>query len=181
MKLLIKGLFAIALCCIAMCLNFCGTPKKRTVSPGFVTIEDKTFKLDGKDFYPMVLNYGVDLAYTNNVFWTCPSNTGFGNQTIKHNKESAKQKLKADMQMIKDLGFNAVRLVGVVEYELKDGAIKKHADADKDTVVILDGETMEKYLNGLDEMFKVLDEIGIKAIVLTKKMPDENAVVDKHL
>jgi hypothetical protein len=181
MKLLFKDLFAISLCCLAICLNFCSTPEKRTVSPGFVTIEDKTFKLDGKDFYPMVLNYGLDLGYTNNVFWTCPSNTGFGDQKIKHNKESAKQKFRADMQMVKDLGFNAVRLVGIAEYELKDGAIKKNADSGKDTVVILEGETSEKYFNGLDEMFKVLDEVGIKAIVLTKKMPDENAVVDKHL
>jgi hypothetical protein len=172
--------FASALCLAVLTLSRC-KDKEKTAAPGFVTLDDKTFKLNGENFYPMVLNYGVDLAYENKGFWISPSNTGFENQKREYKKESAALKFKADMQMIKDLGFNAVRLVGIAEYELKDGVVKKNADSGKDTVVVLEGETATKYLDGLDAMFKIMNEIGMKAIVLTKKMPDENAVADKHL
>src|ERR1700758_792132 len=181
LNLLRKIFFSTFFLCLTTLLLTCCSSGKKSENSDFVTLDGKTFKLNGEDFYPMVLNYGVDVEIGNNLCWASPSNTGFGNETRDHNKEKANLKFKADMQMIKDLGFNTVRLVGIAEYELKDNAIKKNVDSGKDTLVILEGETLEKYMNGMAEMFKILDEIGLKAIVLTKKMPDANPIVDEHL
>jgi hypothetical protein len=79
------------------------------------------------------------------------------------------------------LGFNAIRLYGIAEYQLKDNIISKYADIGKDTVLVLEGENLTKYMNALADVFKILDEIGLRAIVLTKKTPDANTAVDTHL
>jgi hypothetical protein len=178
----LKSYFCTVFTCLSVFfLSSCSTPEEKPKNPEFVSLEGKVFKLNGKEFYPMVLNYGVDLEVGNGIFWASPSNTGFGNEVRDHKKETANLRFKADMQMIKDLGFNSVRLVGIAEYELKDNKIKKNADCGKDTAVYLEGETLEKYMNGMAEMFKILNEVGLKAIVLTKKMPDVTPVVDEHL
>ena len=178
----LKKTFAVSIlfCLVAMCFTFC-SPDVKTKNSEFVSLEGKVFKLNGKDFYPMVLNYGAELMMGNGEFWAKPANTGFDDKNTKYTKESALLKFKADMQMIKDLGFNAIRLVGISEYKLADNKITKFADAGKDTVVVLEGATLDKYMSALADAFKILNEIGLKAIVLIKKEPDVNSVVDEHL
>lgn len=177
-----KKLLKMALAGLLMSLlGSCGS-KKAIKNPNFVSLDGKTFKLNGKDFYPMILNYGVDLMVGKGIFWVSPSNTGFKEEiTPVYSKESNLLRFKADMQMIKDMGFNCVRLVGITEYELKDNSIKKNADCGKDTIVILAGTVADKYFDGLAEMFKILNDVGLKAIMLTKKMPDVNPLVEDHL
>jgi hypothetical protein len=149
--------------------------------PGFVYIDEKTFKLDEKDFYPMILNYGAELMMGNHTMWVKPSNTGFDDKNMKYTKESALLKLKADLQMIKDLGFNTVRLYGIAEYKVDHNAITKFADAGRDTMIVLEGEILGKYFQALGDMFKVFDEVGLKAIILTKKEPDINELTDTYV
>ncbi len=175
-KLAIYNLF---ICLSILCFASChpDIPHK----PGFVYMDGKTFKLDRKDFYPMILNYGIELMAGNNSLWVRPSNTGLDEKKLKYTKESALLKLRADLQMIKDLGFNAVRLYGITEYKVKDNAIIKFADAGKDTTLVLAGEVLEKYYQALGDLFKALDEVGLKAIVLTKKEPDKNELCDTYV
>ncbi|MGZ3864930.1 MAG: hypothetical protein ACXVOH_00560 [Bacteroidia bacterium] len=179
-----KNLLNIALACmlITLFLGSCGS-KKTAKNPDFVSLDGKTFKLKGKDFYPMILNYSIDLLIRNNNFWVSPSNTGFKEAVINPPaKETDMKRLKADFQMIKDMGFNTVRLVNITEYEIKNNALTKYADCGgKDTVVVLEGVIRDRYFDILGEIFKTLNEVGLKAIMLTKKMPDVNPLVDDHL
>jgi hypothetical protein len=144
-------------------------------------MDEKTFKLDDKDFYPMILNYGTELMMGNHTMWIRPSNTGFDDKKLIYTKELALLRLKADLQMIKDLGFNAVRLYGIAEYKVDHNAITKFVDVGRDTTVVLEGEILEKYFQALGDMFKVFDEVGLKSIVLTKKEPDINALTDTYV
>src|ERR1035437_11188909 len=153
------------ICLSAFNLTFCSNAAS-IHKPDFVYIENKTFKLNGKDFYPMVLNYGAELMMKNSSLWVRPAMTGYEDKHIQQTKESALLKFKSDMQMIKDLGFNAIRLYGIAEYQLKDNIISKYADIGKDTVLVLEGENLTKYMNALADVFKILDEIGLRAIVL---------------
>ena len=172
--------YSLVICFLSLLLSQCSNPITKP-KEGFVYMEDKTFKLNGKDFYPMILNYGTELMMGNNMLWAKPSNTGYEDRNAKYTKEAARLKLKADLQMIKDLGFNTVRLYGIAEYKIKDNVISKFADIGRDTIFTVEGENLEKYLTALTDVFKILDEVGLKAIVLTKKIPDENAVADTHL
>ena len=161
-------------------LSFTFCSNESSYKEGFVYMEGKDFKLDGKDFYPMILNYGTELIMDKFAFWIKP-NTGYDDKDIQHTKESALHKLKADMQFIKDLGFNAVRLYGIGEYILKDNGIYKHADNKKDTIVSMEGDNMERFLTALDEVVAILDEVGLKTVFLTKKQPDSNPAADSYL
>ncbi|HWY37566.1 MAG TPA: hypothetical protein VNY73_03335, partial [Bacteroidia bacterium] len=134
---------------LAAFLGSCGS-KKDVHKADFVYLEDKIFKLNGKDFYPMILNYGAELMMDNKNLWVSP-NTGYGDKDIQHNEELGLLKFKADMQMIKDLGFNTVRICGIGEYNNKDGVISKYADIGRDTIIILSGNTLEKYFHALSE------------------------------
>ena len=170
-------------CFILVLLLISCSAKNETKNHGFISIEGKTFKLKGKDFYPMILNYGVDLMAANNTMWISPMNTGFKNSHVPpHAKTSDLLRFKADMQMILDLGFNTVRLYAIGEYKVKDNVICKAADTgSKDTMLVLNGESMEKYLTALTDMLKICNEVGMKAIILTKKNPDTNELTDAHL
>lgn len=171
--------FLLAMCVIILGFTLCNG-KSREHKKDFVYMEGKTFKLNGEDYFPMILNYGVELMMDNSGMWV-RANTGYGDNDIQRTKGSGLSKFKADMQMIKDLGFNSVRLCGIGEYICKDSTITKYADIGKDTVIILKGEVRKKYFQALDDMFKVLDEIGLKAIILTKKIPDINKAADEYL
>ncbi len=173
-------IYILFICLSAFYLTSCSNDVS-THKPDFVYMEGKKFKLNGNDFYPMVLNYGAELMVGSGNLWIRPANTGYGDKDIKFTKEASLLNLKSDMQIIKDMGFNAIRLYGIVEYQIKDDVISKYADSGKDTFVVLKGEYLEKYLQALADMFKVMDEVGIRAIVLTKKYPDKNPASDQYL
>ena len=146
----------------------------------FIRLEGKQFKRNGNNFYPLILNYGTDLFMKDSVLWVRPT-TGYNDTDIIRTRESALHKLKADMLMIKDMGFNTVRIYGIGEYQLKDNLIRKYADNVKDSLLILDGLMLERYFKALADMFQVMDEVDMKVILLTKKQPDFNEAADTHL
>jgi hypothetical protein len=162
----------------ALCLTLCSN-EAAPVKPGFVYMEGKTFMLDGKPMYPMVVNYVLEMGCRNERLWIVP-NGDYGDR-VAVSRDSSLYYFKADMQMIKDLGFNAVRLTGIGEYKIQDSLITKFADMEKDTVIVLQGKMLENYFAALDDMFKILDEIGIKAIMLAKKQPDPSPAADQHI
>lgn len=81
----------------------------------FVHLENSGFKLNGQNYYPMVLNYGVLIRKNSqNEYWVTPSHCyGNTNEFECHNKADCLDELKAHFQMVKDMGFNAIRLCGI--------------------------------------------------------------------
>jgi hypothetical protein len=85
---------------------------------GFVSI-DKTnnnFKLNGSNFYPLVLNYNMEVRKNSqNHYWITPS-VCYGNYNGQNDIYDCNDSLdclneiQAQFQMIRDMGFNAVRL-----------------------------------------------------------------------
>lgn len=159
-------------------ITACHDAKK--AESGFVYMEGKDFKLGGKDFYPMILNYVTTLKGNDNELWVSPS-IDYNDKT-PYTKKDGELRFKADMQMIKDLGFNAVRLVGVGEYEFENNEVGKGARITDTTVkhINFEGPDCEKYFDALANMFKTLDEVGLKAIVLVNSFPDENAASENY-
>ena len=89
---------------------------------GFVSIEDKKFKLNGKDFYPVAVNYIAGL-YMNDAgkMWPGPG-TSYNADSLRpiFTEDSCIKILRADMELIKQMGFNTVRIVGIGEEVLDD-------------------------------------------------------------
>jgi len=86
------------------------------------------------------------------------------------------------MQMIKDLGFNTVRLVGIAEYIFEKNVPGKWANTSDKTnkFIAFKGPSGEKYFAALDDMFKILNDVGLKAILLVNSFPDENGVSENY-
>src|SRR5438552_4141125 len=82
----------------------------------FVTISNNKFQLNNKDFFPLVLNYTAQLKSDGSEIWPSPSIDYYTDSTKESmTRDSSLRDLRADMQLIKQMGFNAVRIVGIGE------------------------------------------------------------------
>lgn len=146
----------------------------------FVSLsEDNTFKLNNEDFYPVAINYCVSLQSDGNSYWARPHGMYNVNNSIDvSTKQACLKQFKEDMELIKKMGFNAIRICKVGE-ELVD---KKNNDEltmlyqnsdDKTGTFILSGNEKNYglYFNALDEMFGIIDQAGLKVIFLLRMVP----------
>src|SRR6185437_2454227 len=154
------AIYTFSICLLALFFSSCNDTKK--AESGFVYIEGKDFKLNGKDFYPIILNYNAILKADSTDLWISP-NLAYEDKD-PYTKKAGNLRFKADMQMIKDLGFNTIRLVGVGEYKIENNIAEKWANtSDSSTKFVqFNGKSYEKYFDALSDMFKTLDEVGLK-------------------
>jgi len=91
---------------------------------GYVTLRGKQFyDQDGKAFYPMVLNYEVNLAHINNGtnpsdFLVAPSCSYGTTNDYENNSLGGAARMLIDFKKIKSMGFNSIRLVGIYPNKL---------------------------------------------------------------
>lgn len=169
-----------AICGLFLSFTSCiNDNSSKPASSGFVTIKDKTFKLDGKDFYPMILNYGVNMNYGNGEMWACPA-FDYMDPKLEHTKEAGLKQFKADMQMIKDLGFNCVRLGLDYQVNADKISIWSHMGNSKDSSITLTDETYKIYFKAVSEIWKIFNAVGLKAVVLMRKNPEIDPISTKH-
>jgi hypothetical protein len=149
----------------------------------YVSIENKRFSLNGKYFYPIAVNYVATLLTDGNNYWASTSwdyyTTGAVQPIIK---DSSLLRLKADMQLIKQMGFNTVRIVGIGEESVNNNEISVRAVGNNfiKNVILKDDESYKKYFDALEEMLKIVDKEGLKVILLLRiNKPD--AFIEKHL
>ncbi len=92
-------------------------------------------------------------------------------------KDSSLMLLKADMDLVKEMGFNSVRLVGIdplindkVTGEL---SIKPSIGNQKDTILELSKEeNYTNYLNAIAQLLDVVNKAGLKAVFLCPVFPE---------
>ncbi|HTA63622.1 MAG TPA: cellulase family glycosylhydrolase [Bacteroidia bacterium] len=172
------AVYSFSICLLVLGFMFCSNSKK--AKHGFVYLEGNDFKLNGNDFYPVVLNYSSDLKADSNNLWVSP-NIGYEDKD-EYNKKAGNLRFRADMQMIKDLGFNAVRMAGITEYTFENNIIGKwsHTNDKTNKFIPFSGPSGEKYFEALADMFKILDDVGLKAILLVNSFPDGNTESEKY-
>jgi len=153
---------------------------------GYVSIKENKFHLNGKMFYPIAINYITSTQVDKNNLWISPY-WGYtpDSKPPCTTKDSSLLQLKADMELIKEMGFNTVRIVGAGEESIneKTGALSVYAKMGnkKDTSISLSSdESYEKYLNALDVLFDAANHAGLKVIFLIKLAPGLEAT-ENHL
>ena len=141
----------------------CNNPKK-VDKTGFVELVNNKFEIEGKVFFPMVLNYKVSLINKNNQMWPAPF-TGYYNSIVENNldKDSCLILLKSDFQTIKDMGFNSIRVVGIGEELCK-----------------IDDKDSDKYLNAIKDMYSIAKEVDLKVIFLLPMWPKQPELYEKY-
>ena len=153
---------------------------------GFVSIKDQKFYLNGKPFFPLAVNYRVALQTDGQQLWPS-AYKGYdeGNRYRFTNKDPSLEELKNDFQLIADMGFNSIRIVGVGEqYSVTKNSdelyIKADKGNDKDTMFLFNSqEIYSLYYNALNDMLLAANQAGLR-VVLLARLFHEVPATEKH-
>lgn len=153
----------------------------------FVILKDNKFFHNDEVFFPVALNYIVALNIDGSKLWVSPSHDYVDVESDSYsNRDSALKHLQADMDLIKQSGFNTVRVVGIGEMKVHDyqtGELKFPArtpDGKEEFLYLMKNNNQQRYFEALEELFKIAEKSGLKIIFLNKMLPDVNTT-EKHL
>lgn len=144
-----------------------------------VKLVDGKFELDNKPFYPVALNYIISVQSNQQNFWAASCKDY--QQGAKYNfsdKQSAHAQLRAEMGLIKELGFNTVRLVGIGEAIVNDNknnqlAFRAFNENSQGALITFENDTLyNNYFNAINELLSIIEEVKLKAIILVKISPE---------
>lgn len=168
--LLVFILFSIAGMIYLQVKNDMHSPRQNSA---FASIVDNKIHLNGIEFYPIALNYMAAIQSDKNLIWASPYRQYFPREAVFQydSKDSCLLQLKADMELIKEMGFNTVRLVvfGEERINKKTGEISiySYIGNENDTLFLLsDDVSYERYLRGFSELISIVSNAGLKAIPL---------------
>jgi hypothetical protein len=152
----------------------------------FISIKDNKFKLNGKDFYPVAVNYLVTLHADGHELWAAPA-TSYDVDSLHEilTKEACIKELRADLNLIKQMGFNAVRIVGIGEEMADDNnrmselSLMARCGRSRDTTIVFSNKNIySKYFDALAGLFNEVNKAGLKSIFLVRTRPDVQTTED---
>lgn len=131
---------------------------------GYVRIDNGVFKIDGETFFPLMLNYKVGVMNFDGDIKFCASKH-YDNPDIfePKNSEEADAQFGAHMQLIKQMGFNTVRLCIDVILNSEDGNYYKTQDS---RVFLKEQE--KELVDAVEDMVQIASGHGLKVMLLLK-------------
>lgn len=104
--------------------------RSASAQSGLVTLQGRNFKVDGQDFFPTLVNYGIEYtttlnsgsADTSQIFVSPEAayDRNVDSQFECHNPAQCDAQLLAHLQKVRAMGFNALRLVGLNAMNVRD-------------------------------------------------------------
>lgn len=160
-------------------LSFPFSQKVQSRGKDFVYLEGNKFKLGKNDFYPVALNYISMLSSDGNEMWPCPTRDYYENPGSGYlPKDSALQQLRADFSLIKSLGFNTVRIVGIGETRCNERnqfsplSVITYKNDHKTASVELKMDNYGQYFTALEMLFAELRQADLRGILLLRTRID---------
>lgn len=163
---------------VAMVLLFvllaCTTKTKREHigEKGFVYLEGKTFMIDSVPFFPLAINYKIDLIADSNRIGVAPYKGYYDDAKFPdQNIDSNRNRLEADIALIKKSGFNTIRLItlGQTEIDNNQFCIRMRAFNAYDSLLLLnDDANLKKYFDCVQIVFDIIKKYEMKAILLAE-------------
>jgi len=146
---------------ILSCENKPNTEKIDFSKTEFVYLDGNNFKYKGNDFFPIMLNYVVSFRKIKNEY-VISSIKDYEDKNIYEGNtvDSTLIVLRGHMQLIKDLGFNSVRLVGIDRIDIQDKpetGIFKDLSAEKINNILI---------NCLNQFLDIADDLDLKVMIL---------------
>jgi len=141
----------------------------------FVSLNESGFAIGNEEFIPIVLNYKVSLQTDSSSVWPCPY-LGYNPERKFRfiTRDSSLLELKADLELIRTLGFNSVRIVGIGEHSVDDkesGDLSVNARYKNRHDVLLDfnnEEQYSQYLKSIEDLLRIAEDCDLKVIFLTR-------------
>ena len=145
-------------------------PKQDVSKTDFIYLDGKTFKHHGKDFFPIMLNYVVSFRKVGNEYLLSPIREYENPDVFETNtKDSLELQLRAHFQIIKEMGFNSVR---IAFDRVNEDNLKYYYSADDHKLYIKSNYT--EIFNGLEKLFKIISEYDLKVMLLIKAPVENN-------
>lgn len=148
------------------------------VDPGrsgsFVGLDEKGFFAGGVRFFPKSVNYIACLRTDGTRVWMAPSTSYASHVPGRMDAAADSVQLRADLQLMRDMGFNTVRVVGFAEQAFDSTAILLRARDRSDSLVWLtieDGTGKDEYLGALTTLIGAVRAAGLRCILLTQVRP----------
>jgi len=158
-----------------------GCSRESTPSSNYISLEGQTFKDGASDFYPMVMNYSLDVhskTKDSSVYFFATPRSGYHpnygegeNQTTSPwGDDSAKSHaiINAHFASIKDMGFNTLRLTGFTSVDYYNGGKGFHTWSKIDVSNTKKGN--ENLINGLiplmREIIRLAEANKLRVILL---------------
>ncbi|MBN1187705.1 MAG: T9SS type A sorting domain-containing protein [Bacteroidales bacterium] len=140
----------------------------------FVEIDEETkkFMLNGEEFYPVAMNYSTNFRFDGTKIYVIPAH-GYGstNAIECDNGTDCLETIKADMQMLQDLGFNSIRLLGFKpRYIDAEETQLGYSIMYTDYPTTIDQPFQEDFSDQFQVLHSILDiieEVGLKVIIAT--------------
>ncbi|MBO7459665.1 MAG: carboxypeptidase regulatory-like domain-containing protein [Bacteroidales bacterium] len=161
-KVIEKVLFVIIMTVAVVIVTRCTS--NHGAKEGFVYIEDGVFKVDGEQFFPLMLNYKVDMMTFGDDL-VLGAVKYYDNPEIYEptTKQEALDQFSSHMQIVEDLGFNTVRLcLNVISANDKGRYFSVQSG-----VVYLKDKT-DQILDAVEEMVSIVASHNMKVMLLLK-------------
>ncbi|MGL5892912.1 MAG: hypothetical protein ACRC3B_23680 [Bacteroidia bacterium] len=186
--------------CAALLLllaNSCNELPEKKVSPvrkrppqGYMYLNNGKFEIDGKTFFPKLLNCAFVLRVSGDSLWPAlaPEYSKNVNQhEVVQPPGKSIAELRATLQLVHDLGYNSIRICGIGEPGLmpqKDTgylSLRSIDDDGRDVRYPLNSEKQyTRWFACLKTLTDAVDAAGLKAIFLSRTQPF-NTRAHEHL
>ena len=144
---------------------------------GFVSMKNDQFILNNEVFQPIVINYITSLQQDGKNLWVSSCKEYEKNAVhLPKVEQEYNENLFAEMTLIKDLGFNTVRIVGVGEPNINDKTEQlslpsNNHNNNRTSILLNNDSTINVYLESISNALKIVDRAGLKAIFLIRIRP----------
>ena len=167
-KTLIFTILTLALILISVFFQINRTVKTE-VPAGFVRLENGVFKIDNNTFFPLMLNYIVEYRNPDGPFTVSPAKVYEDATRYETNsKEEILHQLRGHFQLIKELGFNTMRICFDRIAQDERGHYYYQADDQKYYI----DDDYPAITKGLEEMLTLAEDAGLRVMLLIKAPMD---------
>ncbi len=159
----------------------CTQKKKSDIRQDFIYIEQNKFKLNKADYFPLMLNYSVDLFYTESTLSVGPNRDYEIPKVFEnHTTNAINEQIRGHFKLIKELGFNTIRLCTgrTLYYDKEQDSLKVITYINDHKRKALDSDLFrEQYFAAFDSIFAIAASYNLKVMWLIPS-PIEKKTMD---
>ena len=161
---ILKVCFVALISSTMLFLTNCNSTKTDEICEDFVYIEDDVFKINDEIFFPLMLNYKVDVRKIGNDVVISPAKYYENDKIFESNtKEEINQQFSNHVELMKELGFNTIRICLDVVGKDDKGVYFGSSDG-----AIYLKEYQDQINNGIADMLDVVKSHDMKVMLLLK-------------
>jgi hypothetical protein len=146
---------------------------------GFIYTSGKDFRVKDKRFFPLMLNYSVSIRNINGVYFPTGIKEYENPDLFEGNcKDSSLNVIRGHFKLIKELGFNTIRLIGfdkVSRNEKGEYGFFVNKENSSEFLSVKDGSS--EIIHALNDVIDIAKELDLRLMILIKP-PINNADIE---